>query len=299
MTENRVSLFLMTEKGFRVLEALCGPYRHLIDQVISSRDSAVAKDFFEEIQAFCILNAIPFSERSDAQEVQTPFSLAISWRWMIRSAGSELIVFHDSLLPRHRGFSPLVTCLINGERTIGVTSLFANEEFDRGDIIAQSQATIEYPIKIQEAIELISGCYVELALVIADKLNSGEQFPRTKQSEEQATYSLWRDELDYLIDWSSTAVQIKRFIDAVGWPYKGASTYADGRMIRVHDSEVVEDVVIENRNAGKVLFVEAQCPIIVCGSGLLRLTDVRSQDSSKKLLPWNRLRTRFTSLNGQ
>ena len=86
------------------------------------------------------------------------YQLAIGWRWLI-SGTENLIVLHDSLLPKYRGFAPLVNSLINGEQEIGVTAIWAGPEFDAGEIIFQEKAGICYPIKIQEAIEIVSGLY--------------------------------------------------------------------------------------------------------------------------------------------
>ena len=49
-------------------------------------------------------------------------------------------------MPKYRGFAPLVNSLVNGEKIIGVTALFASEEYDNGDIIMQSSVDITYPI---------------------------------------------------------------------------------------------------------------------------------------------------------
>jgi methionyl-tRNA formyltransferase len=53
---------------------------------------------------------------------------------------------HDSLLPKYRGFAPLPNALINGEREVGVTALFASEEYDMGDIVCQRRLAVEYPM---------------------------------------------------------------------------------------------------------------------------------------------------------
>ena len=45
---------------------------------------------------------------------------------MIKNS-ENLIVFHDSLLPKYRGFAPLVSQLINGEEYLGVTAIFTND----------------------------------------------------------------------------------------------------------------------------------------------------------------------------
>ena len=70
------------------------------------------------------------------------FKFAIGWKWIIDNT-SQLIVLHDSLLPKYRGFSPLVNSLINGDTLTGVTALFASSEYDKGEIIEQAQIGLD------------------------------------------------------------------------------------------------------------------------------------------------------------
>ena len=196
----------------------------------------------------CERENVPFRDRKAAGEIKNRYALAISWRWIIDAGESELIVLHDSLLPRYRGFNPLVSMLINGEDRVGVTTMFATEEYDRGRVIGQSSTAITYPMKIQRAIDLVAANYADLVLGIARTLAAGGELESTPQDESRATYSLWRDEDDYHIDWTWDADRIKRFADAVGHPYKGAVARLDGRTVRVRDCDVVEDIRIENRS---------------------------------------------------
>ena len=83
------------------------------------------------------------------------FSIAVAWKWLIKQK-DILIVLHDSLLPKYRGYLPLVSQLINGEKEIGVTSFFANDKYDEGDIIYSSKIDIKYPITIEQAINQIN-----------------------------------------------------------------------------------------------------------------------------------------------
>ena len=163
-----------------------------------------------------------------------------------------------------------MTALINGDKEIGVTALYATAEYDRGDIIAQSSSVISYPIRIQEAIKTIVGNYEVLAANIAGSLTRGDEPKAKPQDEADASYSLWRDEEDYFVDWSHSAVDIKRFIDAVGYPYKGAAATLDGRVVRIRDAEALDDVRIANRTAGKVIFLKDAKPVVVCGQGFCR-----------------------------
>ena len=46
---------------------------------------------------------------------------------------------------------------------------------------------------------------------------------------------------------------------------------------------------------GKVIFVEQGCPIVICGSGLLKITDASFVETnlSSQFLPLKKFRTRF------
>jgi methionyl-tRNA formyltransferase len=290
----KLTLFAMSEKGYEVVKALSGAYPGIVDTVISSRDSNIAGDFFEEIRKFCGEKAIKFFERSAAPAVTTEYAVAVSWRWMIRESGYRLIIMHDSLLPRYRGFNPLVSALINGESEIGVTAIYAAKDYDRGDVIASSKTAVAYPKRIQEAIGEIIKCYVELALKIADDVSRGVDPAAAPQNENEASYSLWRDESDYYIDWSRDAGYIRRFVDAVGYPYKGAAAKIDGKTLRIIRAEALNDVKIENRSPGKVIFTVDSKPVVVCGSGLLKINEALRDDTGSPALPLANFRTRFT-----
>jgi methionyl-tRNA formyltransferase len=286
-----LALYLMTRKGHAVLEALVdNGYANHIDRVIGARDSKVQADYFEEIRRLCAQAGIEFAERNRAATPPSAWSLAISWRWLL--GVNNLIVLHDSLLPRYRGFAPLVSALVNGDAQVGVTALLATSEFDQGDIVAQKTMTVEYPAKIADVTERISRLYALLALEIAGQLRASQALTLTPQDHACATYSLWRDDDDYRVDWSDSAERIERFVNAVGFPYNGASTSIGEERLRIWDVEATEDVVIENRVPGKVLFLRDGCPIVVCGSGLLKITRMTNV-AGESVLPFATVRVRF------
>lgn len=288
-----LTLFLMTEKGYRVLERLGGAYADRICCVVGATDSDVRNDYYQEIKSLCDQLGVSFVDRKDFGELTSRFALAVSWRWLIESGRTLLVVFHDSLLPKYRGFSPLVSALVNGEPEIGVSAILASDEYDRGEIVHQSKVSIQYPLKIKSAIEKVSELYGDAANTVVEQLLKGGTLRTRPQSEQDASYSLWRDAEDYRIDWQDSAERIRRFVDAVGFPYQGAQTLVAGKMARVLDAEEIGDVPIENREPGKVIFVQHGCPVVVCGKGLLRLTGLEDADSGESLLPLARFRTRF------
>ena len=292
----KITLYLMTQKGHEVLQAIIDKqFSAIISEVVVGRDKKLDHDFADEIISLCSRHNIDHKERNDPFQISSDYSIAISWRWLIPESSSRLIVLHDSLLPKYRGFAPLVNMLCNREPEIGVTALFASAEYDRGDIIAQSSTKINYPIKISRAIELIAQNYIELVITILTTLQRGDQLVATKQDESLATYSLWRDEEDYTINWHHSSEDILTFINAVSSPYSGAASYLNGRQkCRILDAELEDDVKIENRDVGKVIFVKDGCPVSVCGRGLLRLIRLVDDATQADLLPLKNFRVRFT-----
>ena len=287
-----VTLFLMGEKGLSALQAVL-PYKMMIQQVVGAQDKNVRADYYEEIHTLCNNEKIAWCDRKEFNGTESSYSIAIAWRWMIHSNGeNKLIVLHDSLLPKYRGFAPLVNMLINHEPYIGVTALYANSEFDKGDIIIQKKALVNYPIRIHDAIEKVSKLYDEIILNIFKTLSDGELLPAAPQNESEATYSLWRDEQDYEIDWNKDAGYIQQFVYSLGFPFKGAYTTIDHQKFRVLDCKVVEDVRVENRCPGKVLFMSDDNPIVVCGNGMLQITKLMTDDGLD-YLPLKKYRTRF------
>lgn len=293
--KNKITLFLMTYKGFRTLESIIEKgFSDLIDFVVIGKDKNIVNDYFIEIQNLCLKYKIKHYSKNQDYEVNSAYVLTVSWRWMIRNLNSQVIVLHESPLPKYRGFAPLVNQLINKESEVGVTALFGTEEYDRGPIIGQELMSIEYPIKIETVIHKISELYGVLVEQIFQQLRINDEVVADReQVEEDATYSLWRDEEDYKIDWHKDSLYIKRFVDSVGFPYLGASSIINGTQVRIHDVELLDDVVIENRTPGKVIFVKDKKPVIVCGKGLIRISKANYSNSNDSILPLKSFRLRF------
>lgn len=290
----KVAFYLLGYKGYKVLTDFLNVFSpKQIAYVVVGVDKGVENDYSSEIFNLCSTNGVVSLKKDDVSLKNAELIIAIGWRWLISNDEAILIVLHDSLLPRLRGFNPLVTALINGDKEIGVTALFASKEYDCGDIIKQKNVNITYPIKISKAIELIAPLYSDLIYEICSDYFGGKYIASQVQDNSKATYSIWRDNEDYLIDWAKSSEYICRFIDAVGYPYLGALTTFDDKTVVVLEAEVVEDVVVENRANGKVIFVEDGCPIVICGNGLLKITNMIEHLSKQNLIPMKKFRTRF------
>lgn len=291
----KIGLYLMGYKGLNCLKLISRKKEQLLSKiafVVSAKDKSVINDYFIEISQLAAKNELPFYEKSaDLNDLQADLSIAIGWRWLIKNNQDKLIVFHDSLLPKYRGFNPLVTALIEGDTEIGVTAIKANREFDKGNIAGYKKTSVRYPITIGHAIELITPLYQNLLEEIIEKTSNGT-LQETPQDETKATYSLWRNDDDYKIDWSDSSERIVRMIDAVGFPYQGARTFYDGNVIIVKEGAIINDINIVNRSPGKILSIDQNQPTIVCGTGLLKIKLATDKESGSTV-EFNKLRTRL------
>jgi methionyl-tRNA formyltransferase len=297
-----ILLCVATKKGHEVLqEALEHCPRQFLSVCVISEPNT-AEPFDEAIRRLARDAGVPIipwsSFRSDpvgflrSHEVGT--ILCISWRYLIPPPAltyleGEVIVAHDSLLPKFRGFAPLPTALIVGEERTGVTFLRAAPGMDEGDILWQGSVPIEPTDTIGTLIDKICPLY----RAGARRCFQGELVHATPQDSQLATYSLWRDELDYRVDWSEDAEQIERTIRALGPPYLGAQAMLGGKIVFLHQAEVLPDLDFAIRQTGKIWSLDCEGrPTIVCGKGLLKLLRATSAQGVN-LFPLKALRQRF------
>jgi len=277
-------------KGAEYLDKLiagnCAPER-----VFSYRQSDDVSNSIDKITALCRSNHIDCREKLVPDYVGDKPLFFVGWQHLIREPKDNFIILHDSLLPKFRGFAPTVNALIKGEKRIGVTAFRPDQNYDTGPIIGQMALEVTYPIRIEQALRQQAALMARLTIEILRSHGSGE-YPAVAQGNSASTYSIWRDERDYHIDWKASAAEIRRFVDAVSFPYAGAKTYINDQPLVVDEATEVEDLVFELRHTGKVCRFEESKPIVICGRGLLRLDRILTLDG--KPYVFQRLRTRLS-----
>lgn len=168
--------------------------------------------------------------------------LMVSWRYLVpseiyRRARLGAYVFHDSLLPRYRGFAPTVWAMINGETETGVTLFEVTDEVDAGDIVDQRAVEIGYTDTIADVVGRVTGAYLKMIEDNFCSLLSGNARLRP-QNHAEATYTCKWMPADAQIDWRKSAESIYNLVRATSRPYPGAFTYLDGRKLTVWSAEL-------------------------------------------------------------
>lgn len=303
---NKLLICCATEKGYQVLQAIHREFPGLIGLVSGFIDKKDISDSGNKIREFCKQNKINYISSGDLKsdwsghlsrfEIGSMF--IIGWRYLVplelnETLDYDIIIFHDSLLPEYRGFCPTASAIINGETEAGVTAFYAVEEVDAGPIISRDSVEIGRADTIREVMEKQAGLYVKFAIALAEKIKSGEEIASVPQDHSRASYSIWRDEFDMQIDWQQSAESIFNFIRALTYPYTGAYTYYQDKKVIINSVEVLKDLNFEIRYPGKFWRLEDGLPVVVCGDGLIRITDCNLENGDT--ITFSRLRSRFYS----
>jgi len=289
----KISFLIAGFKGLNFFEKIHKECK--VAYVSSYAPLGTLDDSFRQIRSLCRRRKYRFISPSKVDEnilggAQLVF--IAGWQYFLNIAGGRCVVMHDSLLPKLRGFSPTVTALIAGEKKIGVTAFRPDNVIDHGPIYEQISINVKYPVKIKDAYLKVSDCYAVAARNIIERFRRGK-LVSCVQDESRATYSLWRDEQDYFIDWNQDAARIKRFVDATGWPYRGAKTIYQSKVIIIDDVDIIPELKIQNRIAGKIWSLNKGFPEVVCGKGMVRIVSARSNDDQK--INFIKLRERLIS----
>ncbi len=304
MSAHNILFCCATEKGLFVIQKVYEKFPNIIGLISSFPDIKCKGDFNNKIEEFAKKKEIPFIA---AKKINKNFKkyifkykiknvFAIGWKYIIpfeinKYLDNSIIIFHDSLLPELRGFSPTPTAIMIGKKETGVTAFFAAKLFDSGDIIFQKRVSINKNNYVNDVISKLKKAYAELVLKIIELIDRDRKIPSIKQKQKKITYSIWRDEFDLQIDWNKSAKEIYDFIRAVSYPYLGAYTYYEGKKFIIKKSQLVPDIKLVIRESGKFWSILSGQPVIVCGKGMLKISEWEDTDGKQK--PFKKLRSRF------
>ena len=202
---------------------------------------------------------------------------------------------HPSLLPRHRGPSPISAAILAGDRETGVTIQKIALKFDTGDIYAQEP----YPLKGDETTGTLTAALAALGAQVLEAVLAGLAAGRPPsaraQDEAVATYSHTIAKEDGVIRWEEPAVVIERKVRAFD-PWPRASTRRGVETILVLKSHVYPATLGQDQDRpempGGVLGADGDHGLLVrTGAGILAIE--RLQRQFRKPTDWR------SFLNGQ
>ncbi|MFH0831038.1 MAG: methionyl-tRNA formyltransferase [Parcubacteria group bacterium] len=168
---------------------------------------------------------------------------------------------HPSLLPRHRGASPIANTILSGDTITGVTIMQLDAEMDHGSILSQQKISVPLRATTGSFTPLLAKLGAKLLVEVLPKYLAGALQAKT-QNHGQATYSKILKRSDGDIDWGRPALELDRFVRAYS-PWPGAFTCLRGtrlKLLEVHpaDQKATQPPGTIITRAGKLLVATGQ-----------------------------------------
>jgi len=195
------------------------------------------------------------------------------------------INIHPSLLPRHRGPSPIQAAILNRDTITGVSIQMLADKMDCGDILAAEQIQLTSRETSASLSEMAAQKAAVMLPDVLKKIADGT-IKKTEQNHSEATYCKLFTKTDGVIDWSQSAEEIDAKIRAFNpWPL--CCCTHNGRELLILESDKYSGCETAAACAlpGKVLGTDKNCGILIqTGGGVLAVT--RLQYQTKKALFW-------------
>ncbi|XP_054880332.1 cytosolic 10-formyltetrahydrofolate dehydrogenase [Poeciliopsis prolifica] len=176
------------------------------------------------------------------------------------------IIYHPSLLPRHRGASAINWTLIHGDKKGGFTVFWADDGLDTGPILLQRECDVEPNDTVNTIYKRFLFPEGVKGMVEAVRLITEGKAPRITQPQEGASYECIQKKDNSKIDWNQSAEAIHNWIrgnDKV----PGAWAEVDGEKVTFFGSTLVDNGTVAN---GQPLDIPgASQPGIVTKAGLV------------------------------
>uniref|UniRef100_A0A673HXU5 10-formyltetrahydrofolate dehydrogenase n=1 Tax=Sinocyclocheilus rhinocerous TaxID=307959 RepID=A0A673HXU5_9TELE len=150
------------------------------------------------------------------------------------------IIYHPSLLPRHRGASAINWTLIHGDKKGGFTIFWADDGLDTGPILLQRECDVEPNDNVNSIYKRFLFPEGVKGMVEAVRLIAAGTAPRIKQPEEGATYECIQKKENSKVEFSASAEAIHNWIrgnDRV----PGAWAEIDGKNVSFYGSTLLEN----------------------------------------------------------
>lgn len=190
-------------------------------------------------------------------------------RWVLDLPRLGCLNIHASLLPRWRGAAPIHRAIEAGDAATGITIMQMDEGLDTGDMLLVEREPIRPEDTTGSLHDRLAALGARL-IVEALELASCGGLSRTPQSAEGVTYAHKIDKAEAAIDWRQPAAVIERRMRAFD-PFPGAWSVLAGVPLKCWRSVPAGG----SGEPGRILRVEAQGPVVACGEGALKLTELQ------------------------
>jgi methionyl-tRNA formyltransferase len=191
---------------------------------------------------------------------------------LLSMAPLKCLNIHPSLLPAYRGSAPVQRAIMDGLKKTGVTLFRLEEGMDSGPILAQKEVAIDAYDDSESLFAKCAEIGAELFLHCMTEVDTeGWQFKVQDHSEATLAPKIEKEETE--IDINGCANEICNKVRALS-PSPCAYAMTGGKRLQIIKAEPVES---KGKKPGILIAKDAGLPVVACGSGAIRLIEVRPE----------------------
>jgi methionyl-tRNA formyltransferase len=180
---------------------------------------------------------------------------------------------HPSLLPRHRGSSPIAAAILAGDERTGVTIMLTDRGMDTGPLLVQVSVSLGRGETTASLTPRLAELGADLLLRTIPGWVAGAIEPQP-QDDAKATLSRQFSKEDGRLDWSRPALELERQVRALN-PWPRAFTFVHGRRLLVLLARAVDDQA--PAPPGTIVAGEGKAFLVATGDSALRLDLVQPE----------------------
>ncbi|WP_022762623.1 MULTISPECIES: methionyl-tRNA formyltransferase [unclassified Butyrivibrio] len=184
---------------------------------------------------------------------------------------------HASLLPKYRGAAPIQMCILNGDKTTGVTIMQMNAGMDTGDMLITKEIPIEEDDTAGTLFDKLMYLGADLIVEALPKIEKGELTP-TPQNDAEATKCGKISKDMGQINWNDDASKISYLVRGMN-PWPSAYTHLNGKMLKIWTAKVQNNT--SNGNPGTIAAVNKDSFTVNTGDGLLEITELQLEGKKR------------------
>jgi methionyl-tRNA formyltransferase len=207
----------------------------------------------------------------------------------------RLLNAHGSRLPHDRGAGGFSWRIMRRESLGAILLHKIDPGVDTGEIVKYEEYV--FPVACRKPIDYQKynvQRYIEFLEEFIKEILAGKDFNLTPQQESFSIYfPRLSTDVHGFIDWNWTAEEIESFICAFDSPYKGASTFLNGRRVRLKDCHLTKsDGTFHPFQYGMIYRITDYGLLVAARGGSLIIENIENEEG-KSLLKGIRLGDRF------
>jgi methionyl-tRNA formyltransferase len=178
---------------------------------------------------------------------------------------------HASLLPRHRGVSPIQAAILAGDAVTGCTTMHIDEGVDTGNVLLRAETPITPDDTAGTLSARLAGLGAELLVRTLDGVFDGSLHD-VAQDVAGVTLTKKIRKHHGLIDWSQDAELLARRVRAMT-PWPSAYTFHGGRRLQIDAAAPAP----RSTNAAPGTIISLDPLLVACGEGALEIRKLRPE----------------------